>query len=377
MREFGSARRPICAVTFHSLGGTPWLLACTLVVSQANAETAQQQEPSSLPGVTITRQRERTAVRRPGRAPQPKRVAVRRTPQPQSTPPLPQTVQNSGAGGSRLSGGTPLNSQAVTEVGSKLDLTAREIPATVQVVDRQTIEERGYHTVTEALHGIPGVTSGNPPGEPVAIAMRGLSNDQLNVQYNGIRLNQVSSRPMDTFNLDRVEVIKGPASLISGEGATGGVINYVTKSPHTGPVENEAFVSYDSLHSLRGGIGSGGSTSVQGLDYRFDVSRSLDKGFIEDTHTNNFDISSQLNYRVTETFKVFGAVEYRNDDISPYWGTPLVSAAFSGPNALNGIVSGNYVSRYNGTDLGAVTIDRRTLTTNYNVLDHYMTSNDR
>ncbi len=46
---------------------------------------------------------------------------------------------------------------------------------------------------------------------------------------------------MDTANLDRVEILKGPASLLSGEGATGGAINYVTKVPHTGPIVNEAF----------------------------------------------------------------------------------------------------------------------------------------
>ena len=44
--------------------------------------------------------------------------------------------------------------------------------------------------------------------------------------------------------------------------------------------------------------------------------------------------------------------------------------AFSGPNATTGIVSGNHVSNYNGTNLGPVTIDSRTFNTNYNVLDN-------
>ena len=52
---------------------------------------------------------------------------------------------------------------------------------------------------------------------------------------------------MDAGNLEQIEFLKGPASLLSGEGATGGAVNYVTKQPHTGKIENEAFTSYDSF----------------------------------------------------------------------------------------------------------------------------------
>ena len=105
---------------------------------------------------------------------------------------------------------------------------------------------------------------------------------------------------MDTANLESVEFLKGPASLLSGEGAAGGAVNYVTKQPTTGPIRNEAFFSYDSLRSFRSSYGSGGSTNVQGLDYRFDVSRSSLNGFTDDTNTKTLNVSGQLNYRVSE-----------------------------------------------------------------------------
>ena len=75
---------------------------------------------------------------------------------------------------------------------------------------------------------------------------------------------------------------------------------------------------------------------------------------------------------MSENLKIWGAIEYKQDYSDAYWGTPLVSTAFSGPNATTGIVSGTYVSNFNGTNLGPVTIDSRTLTTNYNVLDNYV-----
>lgn len=266
---------------------------------------------------------------------------------------------------------TPLNSNAVAESASRLGLTVRETPATVEVISAEIMREQGYRTVSEVAQGAVGVTSGDNPAEPAAFSMRGFTNSQINTLYNGIKIGpqNMTSRITDTANLEAVEFLKGPASLISGEGAAGGAINFVTKQPHTGPVRNEADFSWDSLNSFRAHYGSGGSTNVQGLDYRFDVSRSSLNGFADDTNTKTLDVSGQLNYRISDSLKVWGAIEYREDRSKAYWGAPLVPVAFSGSHAT-GIVSGNYVSNYNGTNLGAVTIDDRTFNTNYNVLDN-------
>ena len=257
---------------------------------------------------------------------------------------------------------------------SRLGLTVREIPATVEMIDQSKIREQGYRTTTEVAQGAVGMTGGDGPAEPGAFSMRGFTNSQINVLYNGIKIGpqNMTSQFMDTANLESVEILKGPASLLSGEGATGGAINFVNKQPSSGPVQNEAFFSYDSLNSFRSSYGSGGSTNVQGLDYRFDISRSSLNGFIDDTDTKTFNVSGQLNYRVSENLKIWGAIEYKQDYSNAYWGTPLVSTAFSGPNATTGIVSGTYISNFNGTNLGPVTIDNRTLTTNYNVLDNHV-----
>lgn len=267
---------------------------------------------------------------------------------------------------------TPLNTGVVTESASRLGLSAREVPATIEVIGQQTISEQGYRTVSEVAQGAVGVTSGDNPAEPSAFSMRGFTNSQINVLYNGIKIGpqNMTSRVMDTANLESVEFLKGPASLLSGEGASGGAVNFVTKQPHSGPIRNEAYFSYDSLNSFRSYYGSGGSTAIQGLDYRFDISRSSLNGFVDDTSTKTLNISGQLNYRLSDSFGIWGAIEHKVDRSKAYWGVPLVSTAFSGPHATTGIVSGNYISNYNGSNLGPVTIDDRTFNTNYNVLDN-------
>lgn len=276
---------------------------------------------------------------------------------------------------------TPLNGNTMTDVASRLGLTVRETPASVDVVNKQTIEERGLRTTTDIVQAAVGVTAGDSPGAPASFSMRGFTGTQINTLYNGIKIgpSEMTGRIMDTANLDRVEILKGPASLLSGEGAVGGAVNYVTKAPHTGPVVNEAFTAFDSFRGYRTGYGSGGSTLVDGLDYRFDVSHSNARSFIDDTYSKLTNVSGQLNYRVSDTFKVWGAWEYKQDKDRFYWGTPLVPANFPGIVPTNGIVSGTWTNYYLNGRSGTpnpVTIDARTLTTSYNVLDNRNGANE-
>ena len=332
----------------------------SLAVLDLPAALAQQaREP--LPPVEVSPAQSRKQARPAGRDAQSPRRAAARRPATASAAPKPVVLIAAAQ--------TPLNTNAVAESASRLGLTVREIPATVEVISAETMREQGYRTVSEVAQGAVGVTSGDNPAEPAAFSMRGFTNSQINTLYNGIKIGpqNMTSRVMDTANLEAVEFLKGPASLISGEGAAGGAINFVTKQPHTGPIRNEADFSYDSLNSFRAHYGSGGSTNVQGLDYRFDVSRSSLNGFADDTNTKTLDVSGQLNYRISDSLKIWGAIEYREDRSKAYWGAPLVPIAFSGSHATMGIVSGNY---FNKTDLGSVTIDDRTFNTNYNVLDN-------
>lgn len=334
-------------------------LTSFVAIDMPAALAQQAREP--LPAVEVSPPQSRKQAKPAGRDVASARRAAARRPTAAAAVPKP-VVPNAAAP-------TPLNSNAVAESASRLGLTVRETPATVEVISAETMREQGYRTVSDVAQGAVGVTAGDNPAEPSAFSMRGFTNSQINTLYNGIKIGpqNMTSRIMDTANLEAVEILKGPASLISGEGAAGGAINFVTKQPHTGPIRNEADFSYDSLNSFRAHYGSGGSTNVQGLDYRFDVSRSSLNGFADDTNTKTLDVSGQLNYRISDSLKVWGAIEYREDRGKAYWGAPLVPVVFSGSHATSGIVSGSY---FNRTDLGAITIDDRTFNTNYNVLDN-------
>ena len=274
---------------------------------------------------------------------------------------------------------TPLNSNVVAGSASRLGLAVHETPATVEVVSQQTMREQGYRTTTETAAGAVGVTSGDAGGSFGAFSMRGFTGSRVSVLYNGIWIGpqDITSRIMDTAGLEQVEFVKGPESLMSGIAAIGGSVNYVSRQPTTGPVRSELDTSIDTLGTYRTHFGSGGSTLVPGLDYRFDVSSSKINSFIEGVNDQLNNVSGQLNYRVTDSLKVWGAVEYRRDDGHAYWGTPLTTTAFSGPFSTRSVISGTALNVFNASDpsdtanvFGPVTVDSRTTRTSYNIADN-------
>ena len=340
-------------------------------------DVPQAEKPGSL-GPVVVSPPQRKPARRAEQGAQPSRTGARVAGRARTRTAVAAPAPASGGGAVFH---TPLNTNVVAESASRLGLTVREIPASVEVIDKQTIQDRGLHTTTEAAEAAVGVTAGDAPGAPASFSMRGFTGTQINTLYNGIKIgpSEMTSRIMDTANLDRVEIVKGPASLLSGEGATGGAINYVNKVPHTGAITNDAFVGFDSFRGYRAGYGSGGSTLIDGLDYRFDVSHTNDNGFIDDTYSRLTNVSGQLNYKVTDSFKIWGAAEYKQDKDRFYWGTPLVPANAPGIIPTTGIVSGTWSNYYLNGRTGTpnpVTIDARTLSTTYNVLDNHSGANE-
>jgi iron complex outermembrane receptor protein len=267
---------------------------------------------------------------------------------------------------------TPLNSNVVAASASRLGLTAFEMPSSVEIIGRQTIQDQGYRTTTEVAQGAVGVLAGDSGGAFGSFSMRGFTTSAINILYNGIWIgpSDITSRIMDTSNLDRVEILKGPSSIMSGLDAIGGSVNYVTRQPTSGPIKNEFDASFDSLGTYRTHYGSGGSTTIDGLDYRVDIGQSKINSFIDGDYTNLTNFSTQFNYRVNDSFKVFGAIEYKQDQGHAYWGTPLTTTAFSGAFSTHSVVSGSALSAFDGTLIAPVTVDSRTLTTNYNVADN-------
>ena len=372
-RRFAPVFARACS-SLTPLGLFALLFAGTAQPGHGQTAPPAASDPSSIGPVVVTSPN-RKPVKRAGAETARTRVHART---PGRTRATTTTVAAPGPSNATEPPRTPLNSNVVATGASRLGLTAFEMPASVEIVDQRTMQEQGYRTTTETAQGAVGVLAGDSGGAFGSFSMRGFTTSAINILYNGIWIgpSDITSRIMDTSNLDRVEFLKGPSSIMSGLDAIGGAVNYVTRQPTSGPIKNEFDASFNSLRTYRTHYGSGGSTTINGLDYRFDIGQSRVNSFIEGDYTNLTNFSTQFNYRVTDSFKVFGAIEYNQDRGHAYWGTPLVPTSFAGPFAISGVVSGSALSTFDGvTVISPVTVDSRTLTTNYNVADNSIGAN--
>jgi len=371
-RRFAPVFARACS-SLTPLGLFALLFAGTAPPNLAQTATPAATDPSSI-GPVVVASPNRKPVKRAGAETPRTRVHART---PGRTRATTTTAAAAGPSNATEPPRTPLNSNVVATSASRLGLTAFQMPASVEIVDQRTMQEQGYRTTTETAQGAVGVLAGDSGGAFGSFSMRGFTTSAINILYNGIWIgpSDITSRIMDTSNLNRVEFLKGPSSIMSGLDAIGGAVNYVTRQPSSGPIKNEFDASFDSLGTYRTHFGSGGSTTIDGLDYRVDIGQSKLNSFIDGDYTNLTNFSTQFNYRVTDSFKVFGAIEYNQDHGHAYWGTPLVPISFAGPFAISGVVSGFATSAFDGSLLGPLTVDSRTLTTNYNVADNSIGAN--
>lgn len=129
---------------------------------------------------------------------------------------------------------------------TRTDTPIMDIPQSVQVIPQQVIRDQGAINVREALRNISGVTLSNTSGNRgESFIIRGFNAAQFT---NGLRDDFYSSRTRtDLANIERIEVVKGPASVLFGQAEPSGIINFVTKQPLLEPYYDFSFTvgSYD------------------------------------------------------------------------------------------------------------------------------------
>ena len=173
----------------------------------------------------------------------------------------------------------PTPTPEVVVTATRFPTPAIDVPAGVTVIDRQTIEERGYLTLTDALSAVPGirVSQSGGPGGNASVFVRGTNSNQVLVLRDGMPLNDAADSSgafnfgVDTLaDVERIEVIRGPMAALYGSGAIGGVINLISRQGH------------DPGFHLTGELAGGypkqieGNANASGIQGPFDYSATVE-----------------------------------------------------------------------------------------------------
>jgi iron complex outermembrane receptor protein len=222
-----------------------------------------------------------------------------------------------------------LNLTGPASSGSRLNLTRLQTPASVEVITAETIAERGQHNVLDAVtQNATGFTASPAPGNgSLSFNTRGFTgNGTVMTLYDGTRLYVGSGTltfPFDTWSAQRIEVLRGPASVMYGEGAIGGAINVISKMPLT-TQRNEAEISLDTNLTRRLAVDSGGPINKD-VSYRVTAIGNMSDGWVDRDKTSNVAVSAAVRVQASDTLAWTLSTDYGDRSPSRYFGTPLIN----------------------------------------------------
>jgi iron complex outermembrane receptor protein len=222
-----------------------------------------------------------------------------------------------------------LNLTGPASSGSRLNLTRLQTPASVEVITAETIAERGQHNVLDAVtQNATGFTASPAPGNgSIAFNTRGFTgNGTVMTLHDGTRFYVGSGTltfPFDTWSAQRIEVLRGPASVMYGEGAIGGAINVISKMPLT-TQRNEAEISLDTNLTRRLAVDSGGPIN-QDVSYRVTAIGNMSDGWVDRDKTSNVAVSAAVRVQASDTLAWTLSTDYGDRSPSRYFGTPLIN----------------------------------------------------
>ena len=171
------------------------------------------------------------------------------------------------------------------------------VPQSVVVVSSGEIKKRGFTSIADIVNHVPGLNTSQGEGHRDAVVFRGVRST-ADFFLDGFRDDVQYYRPL--YNLEQVEVLKGPNALLFGRGGTGGVLNRVTKKGWLG----------ESFTDLGVAANSFGGLSLQ-IDRNMGVSESSAfrvNGYYEslENHRDFFD-GDQFGFNPTAKFKLSDA----------------------------------------------------------------------
>ncbi|MEH2060578.1 MAG: TonB-dependent siderophore receptor [Nostoc sp.] len=243
---------------------------------------------------------------------------------------------------------------------TKTDTPQRDIPQSIQVIPQQVIKDQQITRISDVARNVSGVSLlGSYGADTDNYIIRGfLTYDNLR---NGF---QAGDNYIDPNTVERVEVLKGPASVLYGQFEPGGVVNYVTKQPLATPYYASEF-TVGSYSYYKSSIDiSGPLTPDKKLLYRLNVGYENSGSFIDFVNAQYFSIAPVLSYKISDNTNLTFEYEHTSQNRTFLDGLLPVSQSFQVP-----------ISRF----LGEPSTDKYNVDSNafYLTLDHTFSENLR
>jgi catecholate siderophore receptor len=233
---------------------------------------------------------------------------------------------------------------------SKLTESIRDTPQSIATLSRELIDDRGATSLNDALRNVPGITlgagefswQGNNP------TIRGFS-ARDDIYLDGLR--DFGSYARDPFNLEAVEILLGPSSVLFGRGSTGGAINQVTKAPRRERTTDVAVnVGSDSTYrataDLSRALGTAAAFRLNLLGHESEVAQR------DGARSRRFGIAPSVTFGLDSPTELTLSYVHQSADDRPDYGLPWLEGR-PAPVARDNYYG--FESDYSKTDADVVT----------------------
>jgi len=216
---------------------------------------------------------------------------------------------------------------------SRLSLTSLATPAAISVIASDVLAARGDRTLVEAVTRAAGFTNLGAPGNGgTSLGARGFTGHGAVMQLlDGTRLYVASgtvSFPLEPDLLDRIEILHGPASVLYGDAATGGAVNYVAKQPVSSRLAR-AGITIGAFETRRAHLDLGGPAGPA-VDYRLALShRSSDTERARNA-TKGLAGTGSVRWRPSSSWASTLSFDISRQEPQRYFGTPLINGQLDG-----------------------------------------------
>lgn len=200
---------------------------------------------------------------------------------------------------------------------TKTNTPLRDVPQAATVVTKELAKDQGSRDLNQALRYVPGVHVQQGEGHRDAVTIRGQSST-ADFFTDGVRDDVQYYR--DIYNVDVIEVLKGPNAMIFGRGGGGGVVNRVTKKAEFETIR-EASVTFGSFDTKRVTIDAGGAGS---RDFAFRLNSMYEDsgGFRDYYELERFGFNPTATARLSEQTTLRVSYEFFKDDRTVDRGIP-------------------------------------------------------
>ena len=218
------------------------------------------------------------------------------------------------------------------EVGTRTDTPIKDLPTSIQVVPPEVIKDQRITSVFEALQNVSGVATGSDsPRDPfVNFDIRGFDASE-NTLTNGLQ-DPTNGRAIVFNNIERVEILKGPASVLFGQGTVGGTVNYVTKKPLDEPYYWLEFLAGNyNLYSGALDISSP-LNEDKSISYRLNGLVKTTESFVDSVDSQEYQIAPVLTWEISDRTKITFEADYSQVNTPFDAGLPVEGTIEPNPN---------------------------------------------